>query len=111
MKSLLANKIIASIGKVLNIARWEYAYKKYREKYDVHESFRFNGNNALSLDQAPEQKGAMMSLHSAATNLGYSIGSGLGGLILIYSNWNMMGITLSAIGVCGSLVILTIKEK
>jgi DHA1 family purine base/nucleoside efflux pump-like MFS transporter len=73
------------------------------------EAIRFNGNTALSLDQAPSQKGAMMSLHSAASQLGYSIGAGVGGLILIYSNWSMMGIILPIIGICGSLVVFTIK--
>lgn len=78
---------------------------------NILEGFRFNGNNALSLDQANGQRGAMMSLHSAATQLGYSIGAGLGGLILLYSNWSVMGVTMSAIGGIGALVINTIKDS
>jgi DHA1 family inner membrane transport protein len=78
---------------------------------NILEALRFNGNNALSLDRAHSQKGAMMSLHSAATQLGYSVGAGLGGLILIYSNWSLMGIIMSAISCIGALVIISIKES
>ena len=74
------------------------------------EAFRYNANNALSLDQASEQRGAMMSLHSAATQLGYSIGAGLGGLILLYSGWSVMGVVFTFIGLLGVLVVLSMSK-
>jgi predicted MFS family arabinose efflux permease len=73
------------------------------------DALRFNGNNALSLDQVPEQKGAMMSLHSASTQLGYAIGAGLGGVILLYGGWSIMGVVLPVIGVCGTFIAVTMK--
>jgi maltose O-acetyltransferase len=39
----ITNRFIASLHRILEYSRWEYTYKKYREKYDINESFRFNG--------------------------------------------------------------------
>lgn len=48
------------------------------------DSFRYNAHNTLSLQQT-SAKGSMMSLHNAASNLGYSIGSALG-IVLVMTN-------------------------
>ncbi|ABR56004.1 Acetyltransferase (isoleucine patch superfamily)-like protein [Methanococcus aeolicus Nankai-3] len=43
IKNLCTNKILYGIFRILEEARWEYEYKRYREKYDIHPTFRFNG--------------------------------------------------------------------
>ena len=73
------------------------------------EALRYNGNNSLSLEYSDEKAGAVMSLHSAFTQLGYSLGAGLGGIILLYADWSLMGIILPIIGILGALVIKAIK--
>jgi maltose O-acetyltransferase len=40
---LFANQLFALIARVFDQARWEYDYKRYRKKYDIADSFRFNG--------------------------------------------------------------------
>ena len=74
------------------------------------EALRYNGNNSLSLKYSGDKAGAVMGLHSACTQLGYSIGAGLGGVIILYADWSLMGIVLSLIGVLGTLVINGINE-
>ncbi|MCW4012988.1 MAG: MFS transporter [Candidatus Bathyarchaeota archaeon] len=74
------------------------------------EALRYNGNNALSLEYSGDKAGAVMSLHSAFTQLGYSLGAALGGVILLYADWSLMGLTLPIIGVLGALVMKGIKN-
>jgi DHA1 family inner membrane transport protein len=73
--------------------------------------FRLNGNNALSLDQSQGQSGAVMSLNFAALQLGYGVGTGLGGFIYAYSGWSLIGIILTVIGLCSLLAITPIEEE
>lgn len=72
--------------------------------------FRLSGNSALSLDQSSKQGGAVMSLHFASTQLGYSAGTALGGLMLAYSGWSLMGVVLPVLGLCGLLMVALIRE-
>ncbi|MGD0805053.1 MAG: MFS transporter [Candidatus Bathyarchaeia archaeon] len=72
--------------------------------------FRLNGNSALSLDQSSDQSGTVMSLNFAALQLGYGVGTGLGGLMLAYAGWGLVGIVLPVIGLCSLLAIRPIKE-
>ena len=74
------------------------------------EALRYNGNNALSLEYSGDKSGAVMSLHSAFTQLGYSVGAGLGGVILLYADWGLMGAVLPIMGVLGALVLYRVSE-
>ena len=73
------------------------------------DSFRYNAHNTLSLQQT-ESKGSMMSLHNAASNLGYSIGSALGIVLLVY-NWQTLGAILTASSLLGAATILILVKK
>ena len=75
------------------------------------EALRYNGNNSLSLEYSGDKSGAVMSLHSACTQLGYSVGAGLGGVILLYADWEVMGLVLPIVGVLGLLVVNGINES
>jgi predicted MFS family arabinose efflux permease len=73
------------------------------------DSFRYNAHNTLSLGQT-EAKGSMMSLHNAASNLGYSIGSALG-VILLMSNWQTLGTILTAMSLTAAATILAVVKQ
>ncbi|MBD3206231.1 MFS transporter [Candidatus Bathyarchaeota archaeon] len=74
------------------------------------EALRYNGNNALSLEFSGDESGAVMGLHSAFTQLGYSIGAGLGGVILLYGDWGLLGILLPIMGVFGAYIVYNINK-
>jgi DHA1 family putative efflux transporter-like MFS transporter len=74
------------------------------------EALRYNGNNALSLEYSGDESGAVMGLHSAFTQLGYSIGAGLGGVILLYGDWGLLGILLPIMGVFGAYIVYNINK-
>ncbi len=73
------------------------------------DSFRYNAHNTLSLGQTGA-KGSMMSLHNAASNLGYSIGSALG-VILLVTNWRTLGIILTVMSLLAAATILTVVQQ
>ena len=73
------------------------------------DAFRYNAHNTLSLQQT-KAKGSMMSLHNAASNLGYSIGSALG-VILLISNWQTLGAILTTMSLLSAAtIIVTVKQ-
>jgi len=47
IKNLCSNKIFWAISKILEDCRWEYKYKSYRKKYNIHPTFRFNGPGVI----------------------------------------------------------------
>jgi MFS family permease len=60
-------------------------------------ALQYSAASSLSLEQVPGFRGTMMSLHSAAAYMGYALGTGVGGLILLRSGWEMLSIVLGAI--------------
>ena len=73
------------------------------------DSFRYNAHNTLSLQQT-SAKGSMMSLHNAASNLGYSIGSALG-IVLVMTNWLTLGVILTATSLLAAATIILIVKQ
>ncbi len=73
------------------------------------DAFRYNAHNTLSLQQT-EAKGPKMSLHNAVSNLGYSIGSALGTILLI-SNWQTLGAILTAMSLLAAATIITTVKQ
>ena len=59
---------------------------------------------SLTLEQTPGFRGTIMSLNSAAGNLGMAIGAGIGGMVLLAYDYGMVGISLGALGVLGTLI-------
>ncbi|MGD0978418.1 MAG: acyltransferase [Candidatus Bathyarchaeia archaeon] len=43
LKSSLVNKFVAALGGSIEYGRWEFQYRKYREQYEVHPTFKFGG--------------------------------------------------------------------
>ena len=60
-------------------------------------AIQYSAASSLSLEQAPEFRGTMMSLNSASAYIGYALGTGVGGLVLLRSGWEMLSIVLGAV--------------
>ena len=60
---------------------------------------------SLTLEQIPRFRGTMMSLNAAFYALGSALGSGVGGLMLLFYDWEFMGLALGAIGLAAAVVI------
>jgi DHA1 family inner membrane transport protein len=60
--------------------------------------------NSLTLEQVPEFRGTMMSMDTAAFNLGSALGTALGGLVLLSFDYEGLGIVLGVMGVAAALV-------
>jgi predicted MFS family arabinose efflux permease len=75
------------------------------------DALRYTALASLSLEQVPNFKGSMMSLRGAATSLGLTIGSGIGGLILLWWDWQMMGVAYLVSGfLASSIIFLKVKD-
>jgi predicted MFS family arabinose efflux permease len=66
--------------------------------------FMHSSVDSLNLEQVPEFHGSMMSLGSAASTIGSVIGSGLGGLILIFYGYSGVGAILGLLGLVSGIV-------
>jgi DHA1 family putative efflux transporter-like MFS transporter len=64
-----------------------------------------SGFGCLSLDQVPKSRAPMMSLRSVFSNLGNAIGSGFGGLVLIFSSYQTLGFALGAMSIVSAVVV------
>ncbi len=64
----------------------------------------FPVSNGLTLEQVPRFRGTMMSLNSAAESTGIALGSGLGGLVLLMYDYELVGTSLGALGVVAAFI-------
>jgi predicted MFS family arabinose efflux permease len=60
--------------------------------------------NNLTLEQVPTFRGTMMSIDSAAVNLGSALGAAVGGAALLSSGYAGMGLILGTLGVAAALI-------
>ena len=72
-------------------------------------SFVFNGMrntavNNLTQEQIPRLRGLMMSLYSAADNIGMAIGAGIGGYILLLYDYDILGLSLGLLGILSAII-------
>jgi len=65
---------------------------------------RVTAADSLILEQVPAFRGTMMSLNSAAANMGTALGAGLGGLALLMFNYEGVGISLGGMGIAGAII-------
>jgi predicted MFS family arabinose efflux permease len=61
---------------------------------------------SLTLEQTPGFRGTIMALNSAAGNLGMAVGAGMGGMVLLAFDYGMVGVSLGALGILGTLTYL-----
>ena len=65
----------------------------------------FTSANSLTLDQVPSFRGTIMSLFTAANNMGMTLGVSLGGAILLRFNYGSLGIFLGLVGFLAALIV------
>jgi len=63
-----------------------------------------SASSSLTLEQVPEFRGTMMSINSAAMNLGSALGAALGGLALLLFDYEGLGSSLGAVGIVAAIV-------
>jgi len=63
-----------------------------------------SASNCLALEQVPKFRGTMMSVDTAAINLGYAVGTVVGGLALLSFDYEGLGISLGVMGVAAAVV-------
>ena len=61
--------------------------------------------NSLTLEQIPRLRGAMMSLDTAAFDLGSGFGTLVGGLALLRLGYDGLGSALGALGIVAALIL------
>jgi predicted MFS family arabinose efflux permease len=64
-----------------------------------------SAGQSLNLEQVPKFRGTMMSLTSAFSGVGSTLGSGLGGLILLLYNWGTLGVIFGLMGFVGTITM------
>ncbi len=71
---------------------------------------RATAASSLTLEQVPRFQGSMMSLNSAAWFLGFALGAGLGGLMLIWYDYEFVGLSLGATGIMAAVVFYLLVD-
>jgi len=61
-------------------------------------------STSLVIEQVPEYTGTMMSLSRAVTQIGFSIGSGAGGILLLFYGYQTMFLILGSLAVGAGLI-------
>jgi predicted MFS family arabinose efflux permease len=64
-------------------------------------------NANLMLEQVPKYRGSMMSLRVAFAGIGSAVGVTIGGIVLSLYNYQAIALTLGALGIVGSFILLT----
>ncbi|MFQ5821449.1 MAG: MFS transporter [Candidatus Heimdallarchaeota archaeon] len=60
--------------------------------------------SSLTLEQVQRFRGTMMSLNSAASNMGIALGAGVGGLALLRWDYEGVGLALGALGIAAAIL-------
>jgi predicted MFS family arabinose efflux permease len=66
---------------------------------------RVSSQVALTLEQVPDFRGTMMSLSAASSNLGYALGSGVGGVALLWFGYRAIGPSLGLLGMISAVLL------
>jgi MFS family permease len=64
-----------------------------------------SSSQGLNLEQLPLLRGSMMSMFSAFGNVGGLVGISLGGLVLVWFGWGVLGGFACVLGLIGSLIL------
>jgi len=67
-------------------------------------ALQYSASISYGLEQVPGFRGSMMSISSAFSYIGYAIGAGVGGAVLLVYGWGALGLSLGALGIAGSLI-------
>jgi MFS family permease len=67
-------------------------------------SIRISAMNTLALEQIPAFQGTMMSLYKVASNVANAIGTGVGGILLVYTNYQLLGLVFGPLAIIASVI-------
>jgi predicted MFS family arabinose efflux permease len=70
-----------------------------------------SANNNLTLEQVPRHRGTMMSINTAAGSLGSTIGTGMGGWMLLSYGYLSLGSMLGAMGVAAAAIYFSLVKE
>lgn len=59
---------------------------------------------SLTLEQVPSFRGTMMSVNSAAANIGSALGAGIGGLVLLLWDYEFVGLSLGVMIIAAAII-------
>jgi predicted MFS family arabinose efflux permease len=65
----------------------------------------------LTVDQVPKARGTMMSLHRIALNAGEAIGAAVGGTILYFFSFQILGFVFGAFSVASAIIFLAFVKQ
>ncbi len=71
----------------------------------------FTAANALTLEQVPRFRGTVMSLSQASFSLGGVLGTGLGGLMVLLSGYEAMGVSHGVMMVVAMLILYLLAKE
>jgi DHA1 family purine base/nucleoside efflux pump-like MFS transporter len=63
-------------------------------------------SSSLALEQVPGFRGTMMSISMAASGLGAALGSAIGGMVLQWFGWRVLGIALGLMGLMAAVIYI-----
>jgi len=66
--------------------------------------------SSLTLEQIPRFRGSMMSISSAATSLGTAVGAAVGGMALIWYDYDVLGAILGGMGIIAAMVFYLVTK-
>ena len=72
---------------------------------------RSSASSSLTMEQVPSYMGTMMSITSAIDNMGVAVGAGLGGLMLLWYDYNVLGVVLGGAGIAASLLFQLLTRE
>jgi DHA1 family inner membrane transport protein len=72
--------------------------------FGLFNGIRVPALQSLSLEQVPTFRGTMMAITIAAGNLGASLGAGVGGLLLLWYDWKILGVAIGGMGILAAFV-------
>lgn len=67
--------------------------------------------SSFSLEQIPEYRGTMMSIHSAAQSLGATLAAAIGGFILVAYSYGLYSIIMGIIGIVGAFIYMFMTSE
>ena len=71
----------------------------------------FTAANALTLEQVPRFRGTVMSLSQASFSLGGVLGTGIGGLMVLLSGYEAMGVSHGAMMLVAMLILYFLAKE
>jgi predicted MFS family arabinose efflux permease len=66
--------------------------------------------SSLTLEQVPRFRGSMMSISSVATNLGAAVGAAVGGMALVWYDYDVLGAILGGMGIIAAIIFYLVTK-